>query len=75
MGMSEAEREQLIKVVRGMSEEQLAVVASETPPEILLTVLLEQTRDMRNRILLTADALHGRSACGTEREISVIGGV
>lgn len=73
MGISEAEREQLIEVVHGMSDEQLAVVASETPPEILLTVLLEQTRDMKNMILLTADALHGRAARGTEREISVIG--
>lgn len=73
MGMSEAERERLIDVVRGMSEEQLAVIASETDPEILLTVLLEQTRDMRSRILLTADALQGRAVRGAEREISVIG--
>lgn len=75
MGMSEAEREQLIEVVHGLSEEQLAVVASETPPEILLAVLLEQTIDMKKRILLTADALQGRAMYGSEREISVIGGV
>lgn len=73
MGMSEAEREQLIEVVHGMSEEQLAVVASETPPEILLTVLLEQTRDMKRMILLTADALQDRTMYGAKREISVIG--
>lgn len=75
MGMSEAEKEQLIEVVHGMSEEQLAVVAAETPPEILLYALLDQTRDMRSRILLTADALQGRSARGVDREISVIGGI
>lgn len=75
MGMSEAEREQIIEVVHGMSKEQLAVIASETDPEILLTVLLEQTRDMKRMILLTADALQGRAARETEREISVIGGI
>lgn len=75
MGMSEAEKQQLIEVVHGMSEEQLAVVASETPPEILLYALLDQTRDMRSRILLTADALQGRTMYGSEREISVIGGI
>lgn len=73
--MTEAEREQLIEVVHGMSEEHLTVVASETPPEILLTVLLDQTRNMRNVILLTADALQGRAVRGAEREISVIGGI
>lgn len=72
--MTEAEREQLIEVVHGMSKEQLAVIASETDPEILLTVLLDQTRNMRNVILLTADALQGRAAPREEREISVIGG-
>lgn len=75
MEMSEAEKQQLIEVVHGMSKEQLAVIASETDPEILLTVLLDQTRNMRNVIILTADALQGRAVRGSEREISVIGGI
>lgn len=73
MAMSEAEKKQLIEVVHGMSEEQLAVVASEIPSNVLTDVISKRMDEMERVILLTADALQGRAVRGSEREISVIG--
>lgn len=73
MAMSEAEKKQLIEVVQGMSEEQLAVVASEIPSNVLTDVISKRMDEMERVILSTADALQGRAMYGAEREISVIG--
>lgn len=73
MAMSEAEKKQLIEVVQGMSEEQLAVVASEIPSNVLTDVISKRMDEMERVILSTADALQGRAVRGSEREISVIG--
>lgn len=73
--MTDAEKERILERTLAMSEEELTVAALATPTEILIAALSEQTRDMKDRILSTADALQGRSVSGAQRELSVIGGV
>lgn len=71
MGMTDAEREQLVEVALGLSDEQLAVVASVTPTDVLINVISERAKDMESRILSTVNAMKGST--NKRRGLSVIG--
>lgn len=73
--MTQAEKDRIVQRTQAMSDEELAVAALATPPEILIAALAEQINDMKRRIILTADALQGKAVPDARRELSVIGGV